>query len=112
MNTETRSTTELALRIRRHVLRMVHHANASHVGTCLSMSDILAVPVQRPVVTETTALGAASLAGLASGVFESTEEIAKTWSLDRSWEPTMEEDRRESLYAGWQKAVSRVLADR
>ena len=72
------------------------------------LSDILAVPVERPVVTETTALGAASLAGLASGVFASTEEIA-TWNLDRSWEPAMDADRREALYAGWKKAVSRVL---
>jgi glycerol kinase len=75
------------------------------------LSDILSVPVQRPIVTETTALGAASLAGLASGVFASTEEIAKTWNLDRSWEPAMDEDRREALYAGWKKAVSRVLVD-
>jgi glycerol kinase len=73
------------------------------------LSDILGVPVQRPIVTETTALGAASLAGLASGVFESTDEIAATWQLERSWEPAMEEDRREALYAGWREAVGRVL---
>jgi glycerol kinase len=73
------------------------------------LSDILGVPVERPVVPETTALGAASLAGLACGVFESTEEIATTWQLERSWEPSMEEERREALYAGWRQAVGRVL---
>ena len=74
------------------------------------LADQLAIPVERPVVTETTALGAASLAGLASGVFGSTEDVASTWRLDRSWAPAMEEARRADLYAGWKRAVRRVLS--
>ena len=71
-------------------------------------ADILGVPVQRPAVTETTALGAAYLAGLATGFWGSQEEIAKQWQLERSFEPAMSTDQRESLYAGWQKAVERA----
>ena len=74
------------------------------------LSDILAVPVERPGVTETTALGAAGLAGLAAGVFGSLEEVADIWSLDRRWEPAMEEARRETLHEGWRRAVRRVLS--
>ncbi len=71
-------------------------------------ADILGVPVQRPIVTETTALGAAYLAGLAVGFWESQEEIAEQWQLERTFEPAMSADERESLYAGWQKAVERA----
>ena len=75
------------------------------------LSDQLNVPVERPVVPETTALGAASLAGLAAGVFESTEELADAWRLDRSWEPAMDGVRRAKLYDGWGRAVRRILTD-
>ncbi|MBB6176833.1 glycerol kinase [Anoxybacillus tengchongensis] len=68
-------------------------------------SDILGVPVERPVVNETTALGAAYLAGLAIGYWESREEIAKQWNIDRAFEPKMEEDTQQRLYDGWKKAV-------
>jgi glycerol kinase len=71
-------------------------------------ADILGLPVERPRVAETTALGAAYLAGLAVGFWTDQEEIASKWQLDRRFEPKMSEDQRESLYAGWQKAVSRV----
>jgi len=71
-------------------------------------ADILGVPVQRPAVTETTALGAAYLAGLAVGFWESQDEIQKKWSIERTFEPQMAADRRDSLYAGWQKAVARA----
>ncbi|MGJ7035369.1 glycerol kinase GlpK [Anoxybacillus eryuanensis] len=68
-------------------------------------SDILGVPVERPVVNETTALGAAYLAGLAVGYWKSKEEIAKQWNIDRAFEPKMEEDTQQRLYDGWKKAV-------
>lgn len=70
-------------------------------------SDILGVPVQRPAVTETTALGTAYLAGLAVGYWESQEEIQKQWRVDSTFEPNMNADERESLYTGWKKAVGR-----
>ena len=73
-------------------------------------ADILGVPVQRPAVTETTALGAAYLAGLATGFWTSQEEIASQWQLERAFEPTMSADQRESLYAGWGRAVERARA--
>ncbi len=71
-------------------------------------ADILGVPVQRPRVTETTALGAAYLAGLAVGFWKSPDEIAAQWSLDREYTPQMSADQRESLYARWQRAVERA----
>lgn len=71
-------------------------------------SDILDVPVDRPVVIETTALGAAYLAGLAVGFWQSQEEIAAKWQSDRRFAPSMPAEQREALYRGWQKAVSRA----
>lgn len=71
-------------------------------------SDILGVPVERPHVAETTALGAAFLAGLEVGYWSDLDQLAATWKLDRRFEPTMTADERESLYAGWRKAVRRV----
>lgn len=72
-------------------------------------SDILGVPVHRPEVIETTALGAAYLAGLAVDFWESKEEIAKKWNVDRVFEYEMEEEKKNSLYGGWKKAVSKAL---
>lgn len=68
-------------------------------------SDILHVPVERPAVNETTALGAAYLAGLAVGFWENLEEVQMHWQLDRKFEPKMDEKKREQLFEGWQKAV-------
>lgn len=68
-------------------------------------SDILGVPVDRPVVQETTALGAAYLAGLAVGYWKDKEEIAKQWQIDKTFENSMGSDDKDRLYAGWQKAV-------
>ncbi|MGE7904199.1 glycerol kinase GlpK [Peribacillus sp. NPDC094092] len=68
-------------------------------------SGLLNVPVERPVITETTALGAAYLAGLAVGYWEDQEEISKIWAADKKFEPGMEEQERKDLYAGWKKAV-------
>jgi glycerol kinase len=72
------------------------------------LADILDLPVERPEVTETTALGAAYLAGLKAGLFRSMEDIARRWRRDRLFEPRMAEGERERLYAGWQDAVARV----
>jgi len=71
-------------------------------------ADILNVPVEVPATTETTALGAAYLAGLAVGFWGSTDELGRKWSVARRYEPSMTEDRRESLVVGWQEAVARA----
>ena len=72
-------------------------------------ADILGVPVQRPKIAETTALGAAYLAGLAVGFWGSEQELVKYWAIDRTFEPQMSKDQRDSLYAGWKRAVERSL---
>ncbi len=71
-------------------------------------ADILDVPVYRPVVAETTALGAAYLAGLAVKFWDNKEVIAKKWAIDREFEPQMAESKRSNLYSGWKKAVGRA----
>jgi glycerol kinase len=70
-------------------------------------ADILAKPVVRPVVKETTALGAAYAAGLAVGFFRDTGALVANWAVDRRWDPKMDEDTRERLYHFWKKAVMR-----
>src|SRR3989441_11064225 len=72
-------------------------------------ADVLGVPVQRPKVAETTALGAAYLAGLATGFWSSQEEVAEHWAIDRTFEPKMSADQREKLYADWKRAVERSM---
>jgi glycerol kinase len=72
-------------------------------------ADILDVPVVRPKVIETTALGAAYAAGLATGVFAGTEDLVRNWSADKRWHPDMERDERERLFTRWSKAVERSL---
>ena len=71
-------------------------------------SDILNVLVMRPVCIETTSLGAAYLAGLATGYWESQQDILDNWQIERTFEPAMDEEKRETLLKGWAKAVSRV----
>jgi len=73
-------------------------------------SDLLAVPVERPVINETTALGAAYLAGLAVGYWDSREKIAAQWQLERRFEPKMDDNKRTMLYDGWKKAVQAAMA--
>lgn len=73
-------------------------------------SDILAVPVERPVINETTALGAAYLAGLAVGYWKNQDEIKEQWHMDKRFEPTMEAATSEELYAGWKKAIEATKA--
>jgi len=75
---------------------------------CQFQADILGVPVDRPVVTEATVLGAAYAAGIAAGVWSSLDEVAEKWKLERRFEPKMSADKRQQLYAGWTKACDRV----
>jgi glycerol kinase len=72
-------------------------------------ADILNIAVLRPEVQETTAQGAAYLAGLATGFWSSREEIASRWKVDRRFEPAMHEDQRQKLYAGWKQAVEATM---
>jgi glycerol kinase len=77
---------------------------------CMQMqSDILAVPVSRPVVAETTALGAAYAAGLAVGFWKDTDELRLNWKESKRWEPQWTPSQRAGGYAGWAKAVERTL---
>ncbi len=72
-------------------------------------ADILGVPVQRPEIAETTALGAAYLAGLAVGFWQSQQELNKLWIVDRTFEPKMSEDQRQNLYGNWKRAIQRSI---
>ncbi len=72
-------------------------------------ADILGVPVVRPTVAETTALGAAYAAGLAVGFWKNTDELRQNWGVDKTWEPKMDEETRARLYKGWLKAVERTF---
>src|SRR5207253_2022494 len=70
-------------------------------------ADILGVPVIRPKVAETTALGAAYAAGLATGVWANLEDLRQNWGVDRTWEPRMDAHTRDALYHDWKRAVTR-----
>jgi glycerol kinase len=72
-------------------------------------SDILGVPVIRPTVAETTALGAAYAAGMAVGFWSTFDELRANWGQDKAWTPKMGEAEREALYTGWKKAVTRTF---
>ena len=72
-------------------------------------SDILGIPVERPKITEMAALGAAYLAGLGVGYWESISDLENNWVLDKKYEPKMTEDKRNALYTGWKEAVKRSL---
>ncbi|NLZ48164.1 MAG: glycerol kinase, partial [Clostridiales bacterium] len=72
-------------------------------------ADIINAEIRRPIITETTALGAAYLAGLAVGFWESKEELAKNWCEGERFTPNMDEDTRNKLCSGWSKAVKRSL---
>jgi glycerol kinase len=72
-------------------------------------ADVLGVPVSRPVVAETTALGAAYAAGLAVGFWKDTDELRANWAEDKRWEPQWDDERRARGYAEWKKAVSKTL---
>jgi glycerol kinase len=72
-------------------------------------ADVLGVPVSKPVVAETTALGAAYAAGLAVGFWKSTDELKQNWQEDRRWQPAWSREQRDTGYASWKKAVTRTL---
>jgi glycerol kinase len=72
-------------------------------------ADLLGVPVDRPQITETTALGAAYLAGLAVGVWTNKEELKSSWKLDSRFESQMEKEESDRLYKGWRKAVKHSM---
>jgi len=71
-------------------------------------ADILGVPVLRPKIIETTALGTAFLAGLSVGYFKNQDEIIKIWKIDREFQPNMQREEKEKLYRGWKRAVERA----
>jgi glycerol kinase len=72
-------------------------------------ADILGLPVVRPAVIETTALGAAYAAGLACGFWDSPDQLRANWQADAIWQPRMHEAERQRLYRGWLKAVQRTF---
>ena len=78
---------------------------------CQFLADMLNIPVERPKVIETTALGAAYLAGLATGVYGSLDAVGYAWRCERRFEPRMTAGQREALLGGWKKAVARVLSN-
>jgi glycerol kinase len=80
--------------------------------TMQRLADILAAPVDRPKVLETTAVGAAYLAGLKVGLYPEVGEFAKGWALDRRFLPKLDAASREAKYAGWKDAVARTLSRR
>jgi glycerol kinase len=76
---------------------------------CQFQADLLGIPVRRPRQTETTALGAAFLAGLGCGAWSGDAELERLWRLDREFEPRISRDEADSLQAGWRRAVGRSL---
>ena len=74
------------------------------------LSDIIDAPVDRPQVLETTALGAAWLAGYQAGVYPDQDTFAQNWALDRTFEPAMDADARNAKYAAWKRAVQATIS--
>jgi glycerol kinase len=93
--------------LRPEVLR-VDGGAARNDFLCQFQADILGIPVERPATTESTALGAAYLAGLATGFWQDERELAAHLHLGHRFEPSMDVSRREELYAGWERAVERA----
>jgi glycerol kinase len=83
---------------------------AASEWTMQRLADLLNAPVDRPTITETTALGAAYLAGMQVGVYPDMEEFAKGWALDKRYTPQMEQSERDRRYAGWKESVRRTLS--
>jgi glycerol kinase len=73
-------------------------------------ADILNIPVLRPVIKETTALGAAYAAGLAVGYYSDLDDLRQNWAMDQIWEPHMAEAQRDLYYRQWKKAITRSFA--
>jgi glycerol kinase len=83
---------------------------AANSWLCQFLADILEVPVERPCNLETTALGAAFLAGLSTGLWDDLDELSSTWKMSDRFEPAMDRSTRERLIAGWRNAVERTLS--
>jgi len=83
---------------------------AKNNWACQFIADITQVPLLRPEITETTVMGAAYMAGLHMGIFSSLEDIQKNWKCEKTFEPNMNLDERDNLYAGWKHAIKQVLA--
>jgi glycerol kinase len=85
-------------------------------GACVNdllmqfQADLLGIPVVRPKVIETTALGAASLAGLSCGVYSGLDELARQWQVERTFHPTMSRERAQALMGEWERAVRQTVA--
>jgi glycerol kinase len=79
---------------------------------CQWLADLTGKPIERPAVVETTALGAAYLAGLGAGIYSSLEDVAAAWQCERRFEPAMGADERDAKYSGWKQAIGRVLTQR
>jgi glycerol kinase len=86
-------------------------------GACVNnllmqfQADLLGIPVVRPQVIETTALGAAYLAGLATGVYQSLDELAAQWQVERRFHPTLPRERAQELMSQWERAVRQTVTD-
>jgi glycerol kinase len=86
-------------------------------GACVNnllmqfQADLLGIPVVRPQVIETTALGAAYLAGLATGVYRSLDELSAQWQVERRFHPTLPRERAQELMANWERAVRQTVAE-
>jgi glycerol kinase len=117
-----RATLESLAYQTRDVLEVMHEDSGIELkelrvdgGACANnflmqfQADILGVPVERPHIIETTALGAAYLAGLAVGFWPDRDSIAEHWRMDQKFTPVMDVDRRNKLYAGWKKALKRSM---
>ncbi len=107
---QTREVVEAMARdsgVRPEVLR-VDGGAAKNDFLCQFQADILGIPVERPATTESTALGAAYLAGLAVGFWKDEQELAAQLKVERRFEPSLAVSRRDELYAGWQRAVERA----
>lgn len=72
-------------------------------------ADLAQTPIQRPKILDTTALGSGLAAGLATGVWKDTNELKKSWQIDKTFQPEMSDARREKMKAKWAKAIERVL---
>ena len=83
---------------------------AANSWLCQFLADILEIPVERPGNLETTALGAAFLAGLATGIWTDLEAVARTWKRSDCYIPAMAADRRKALISGWQWALKKTLS--
>jgi glycerol kinase len=81
---------------------------AANDWLCQFLADLLGMPVERPEVIETTALGAACLAALKVGLLDGLDTVSAAWRSQRRFEPRMEAAKRDRLYAGWRDAVARV----